>query len=325
MAGSIQQILQPIVLTKVVSRQLAAERWILQFMGMEPGGRNESIMGHGRDGSYHVYNNTRKIAKGRAPGTAAAKSVRQGMGRVPFTYPRMHDSVSLLAEEIHNLGRIADPGMRDQAGEDMIRRQTRTLAQKAGNWRAAAVMGMLRDELYIAEDGDDWYYTFTSAGSLSQINFQMPWELGTPARIRVQVIRDGVESQVINVDLKSNAPGIFNALGASIVTNSNYGLITSDSPCQKGEVCIAWLTGLGRTNKEVASGEASPLGAETLAEVKTNNMHTGGYLGKTLVDHGYIHVQSLLETLSHELGIPYLKHDDFPHALLPVEPWRREV
>ena len=58
---------------------------------------------------------------------------------------------------------------------------------------------------------------------------------------------------------------------------------------------------------------------KTLAEVKTNNLHTGKYLGKTLVDHGYIHVQSLLETLSQELGIPYLKHDDFPHELQPVE------
>ena len=74
--ASIQQILQPQVLTKVISRQMAAERWILQFMGMQPGGPNEEFFGHGRIGSYNIFNNTRLIGRGRAPGTAAAHARR---------------------------------------------------------------------------------------------------------------------------------------------------------------------------------------------------------------------------------------------------------
>jgi len=172
--ASIHQILQPITLTKVISRQMAAERWILQFMGMEPGGRNEEFYGHGRDGSYQVFNNTRQIGRGRAPGTAAAIAKRQTIGRVPITYPRMHEENPLLAEELHNLARIGDPRVRDEAGAEMIRRQTGFLAQKAANWRAAQVFGMLRDSLYVSVSGDDWYFNFTSAGSLFQINHQMP-------------------------------------------------------------------------------------------------------------------------------------------------------
>ncbi len=58
---------------------------------------------------------------------------------------------------------------------------------------------------------------------------------------------------------------------------------------------------------------------KALHEVKANNLQSGKYLGKTLVDHGYIHSQSLLETLSEDLGIPYLILEDYPHGLLPVE------
>ena len=56
-----------------------------------------------------------------------------------------------------------------------------------------------------------------------------------------------------------------------------------------------------------------------LEEVKNNNLHDGKYLGKTLADHGYIHVQSLLETLSKELSVDYLQGKDFPTESLPVE------
>jgi general secretion pathway protein E len=58
---------------------------------------------------------------------------------------------------------------------------------------------------------------------------------------------------------------------------------------------------------------------KTLEEVRSNNIHTGGYLGKTLADHGYIHTQALLETLSTELHLPYIKKEQYPKSGLPVE------
>ena len=39
---------------------------------------------------------------------------------------------------------------------------------------------------------------------------------------------------------------------------------------------------------------------KALKEVKANNIHSGTYLGKTLTDHGYIHTDTLLQTLSTE-------------------------
>ena len=55
-----------------------------------------------------------------------------------------------------------------------------------------------------------------------------------------------------------------------------------------------------------------------LEEIKHNDFQKGKYLGKVLVDHGYVHSQVILETLSQELGFPYLQAADFPKSELPV-------
>lgn len=167
-------ILRPQVLTEVVKQVVASADPILNFMGFEPGGSNEKHFGHGREGLYHIFDDSRKSAKGRAPGTPAGRSSKQPMKAVPFVYPRMHDSISLLSEFVHNLGRIDNPVLRDEAGRDMITRQTDTLSRKAANWRIAMTVGMLRDSLYFFQDGDDWYPSFTSSSALFQVNFRVP-------------------------------------------------------------------------------------------------------------------------------------------------------
>lgn len=171
---ALQTLLSPQVLTQVVSQKAAASDWLLNLFGLGPGGANERHEGHGRTGAYNIYNNVRTVAKGKAPGTAAARSRPNPMGTVPFTYPRMHDSIGLPAEVMHNLGLITDPAIRDRMGADMIRRQTNTLGQKAGNWRKAMLMGMLRNSLYVNFNGDDCNLQFTGGGGAMRINFQLP-------------------------------------------------------------------------------------------------------------------------------------------------------
>lgn len=167
-------LLRPQVLTEVVKQVVTSADPILRFMGFEPGGANERFYGHGREGVFHVFDDTRRVAKGRAPGTPAGRSEKQPMKAVPFTYPRMHDSYSLLAEFVHNLGQIGDPRMRDEAGKDMIMRQTLSLTQKASAWRIAMTVGMLRDSLYVTENGDDWFVNYESSGALFQNPYRVP-------------------------------------------------------------------------------------------------------------------------------------------------------
>jgi hypothetical protein len=172
--ASLQELLDPQVLTRVISRQAATSSWLTSLFGVGPGGRNELDFGHGRTGQYNIYNNVRTIGKVRAPGTAAGRSNPQGMSSVPFTYPRMHDSVSLLAETMNNIGRIDNPAQRDQAGERWIMQQTRTLSQRAANFRLAQLVGTLQGGMYVQKDGDDFYFSLTSGSAEFQIGDQMP-------------------------------------------------------------------------------------------------------------------------------------------------------
>lgn len=175
---ALQTLLMPQTLTKVVSQQAATSDWLINLFGCQPGGANEMNMGHGRFGQFNIYNNVRKVAKMRAPGTAAGRRAPQPMGTVMFSYPRMYDSVELLAEQLHNLGLITDPKQRDAAGANMIKRQTDTLAQLASNWRKAMLIGHLRDSLYLGMDGDDNWFTFNGSESgalpILQTNAQLP-------------------------------------------------------------------------------------------------------------------------------------------------------
>ena len=57
---------------------------------------------------------------------------------------------------------------------------------------------------------------------------------------------------------------------------------------------------------------------KALEEVKANKFQNGKFLGKVLVEHGYIHTDTLLETLAGELDKPYLKLKDYPRGNLPI-------
>jgi hypothetical protein len=170
MAAFIRDLLTPATLTKVVSQTGGDDELLLNRFGFQPGGANELDMGHGRMGTFNVYNNTRVPAKGRAPGTAAARSALQNMGTVPFTYPRQHDSIHIPMEMVANLGMIADPARRDSAAMDMIGRQTITLKKKARNWRTALTVGMLRGAAYLNVDGETNYITYTTSTGAIPIN-----------------------------------------------------------------------------------------------------------------------------------------------------------
>lgn len=141
---------------------------------MQVGGPNERSYGHGREGSYYIFNNLRSTAMETAPGMPAARRARQPVGRVPFVYPRMHEEFSLLYEEIHNLAKIDDPRARDIAGESYIARQMVGPGQRHANWRTSLLVGMLRDSLYLHESGGYWYPSYSSSGNVAQRNFQLP-------------------------------------------------------------------------------------------------------------------------------------------------------
>jgi len=174
MPNLFQDIFKPVVLTKVISQRVEATSNLLRRFGLQPGGPNEVNMGHGRLGAFHIFNNALNTAAGAAPGTAAKRLSPQNASRVPFEYPRQYSQIPLLAETLNNIGRIDDPATRDRAGAKMISLQTNYLAQLAGNWRTAMLVGMLRDSLYYIQDSDAWYWTYDAANTTGQLTTGIP-------------------------------------------------------------------------------------------------------------------------------------------------------
>jgi hypothetical protein len=88
-------------------------------------------------------------------------------------------------EELNTIAKIGDPALRDKAGIDYISRQSKTLAQKAQNWRLALLVGMLRDSLYMNFDGESTYINFSGSGM--QLSFGRP----TGNTLKLDMLGDG--------------------------------------------------------------------------------------------------------------------------------------
>jgi hypothetical protein len=222
---ALQTLLAPQNLTRVVSRQAATSSWLLNLFGIQPGGSSIENHGQDREGSYHIFNNVRSVGQVTAPGTSAGRRSAQGVGKVSFTYPRMHDSTALLAETLHNLGRIDNPAVRDRAGADMIKRQSTILGQLAANFRLAMLVGTLRDSLYIKAVDDVAYLDFAAAGGGQQIgNVAARMPNGNKAKL--------------------------NMLGTGDIIDGSWASPTTDIPGQIGKINAAFqqLCGGSLTN-----------------------------------------------------------------------------
>jgi uncharacterized protein (TIGR03437 family) len=93
-------------------------------------------------------------------------------------------------------------------------------------------------------------------GSYQQINVQVPYE--TPS-FTIQVIQ-GTNSAGATPNF-DNAPGEFfdDGTGRALVQHgSDYSLVTPANPASKGEVLIAYASGLGTVSPPVGSGYAAP-------------------------------------------------------------------
>jgi len=86
----------------------------------------------------------------------------------------------------------------------------------------------------------------------SQINAQVPWEVGGASYLNVQVIVNGLSSNLATVALAANAPGLL------LVTHAlDGGLVTSSQPATTGEYLTIYGLGLGPVTNSPGDGAAS--------------------------------------------------------------------
>lgn len=173
MAKSVGEILTSKRIIRVVSRVKKAINPIATFLGMQIGGPNRIQVG-GRKTSYDIFNNTRRIAKGRAPGVANARSKPQVVGNVDVVFPRAAETIELSDERILNLRSIGGPveGGLSSSAESYITRQEVFLGQKFNNIIEFQAAAMLRGQYVFVIQGDDLFHAFSGTGVT--IDYKIP-------------------------------------------------------------------------------------------------------------------------------------------------------
>ncbi|MCU1330654.1 MAG: hypothetical protein JWN34_6024, partial [Bryobacterales bacterium] len=97
---------------------------------------------------------------------------------------------------------------------------------------------------------------FTSPG---QVNAQIPYELEPNRPYQVIISANGALSTPDDIQISPVVPGVAAyASGTVIAQHADGSLIDENSPARGGEIAIAYLSGLGDTDNDVASGGASP-------------------------------------------------------------------
>jgi uncharacterized protein (TIGR03437 family) len=87
--------------------------------------------------------------------------------------------------------------------------------------------------------------------SSGQVNFQIPWEVGT-GPTTVTMIGNGplgTLGNTVTVNIGPVSPGIFN------ITHADFSPITASAPATGGEVLLVWANGLGAVSPAVPTGE----------------------------------------------------------------------
>lgn len=105
-------------------------------------------------------------------------------------------------------------------------------------------------------------------GIATQINAQVPWEAvptGTSAPVNVVVVRDGVSSAPMQVNVGPYSPGIFVSAGRPVAVNQDNTLAwpvgavqgVNSHPAKPGDVITIYATGIGPVDSPVADGQNS--------------------------------------------------------------------
>ena len=177
MAGEItlQQLMQTPVITRVVSRIKTPMTLFQSFFGMLPGQASTQNVS-GRYLGWDIFDKTRLIAEGRAPGTGPATVQRKAVGHVSAVAYRAHEKMTLLHEEIFRTRPLGQQfGVVDVNGQNYINRQLEYLTQRFRNSREFMISRMLRGGFGVLQTGETWVPVEKGAGTFD-IDYSMPTE-----------------------------------------------------------------------------------------------------------------------------------------------------
>jgi hypothetical protein len=192
---ALSQLLGSTRVTRVISQLKVPQSRLQAAFGCNPGGPNVNPVG-GRTTGWDIFNRTRNIAQGRAPGTGPATVKPQIVGHVTATIYRTHEKCFLDDNRLHLMRRMGqDWGVVDQRGEKYVEGQERYLAQRLRNSREFVLSRALRGSFQLYQDGDN-LIPCDSGGHVT-VDYQNPYRTtGSPNTI--------VQQKAFSVTLPGN-------------------------------------------------------------------------------------------------------------------------
>jgi uncharacterized protein (TIGR03437 family) len=147
---------------------------------------------------------------------------------------------------------------------------------------------------------------FVSAG---QVNAQVPYEVTEGDNVPVIVTVNGISSLAATVSVVAAAPGIFQfGNKRAVVQNEDYTVNNTDNPAKAGSYVVAYLTGMGRPDNPVATGNGA--GSDPLSRPRAAVSVTIGNQPAEIAFAGL--TPSFVGLTQVNLKIPNLAAGDYP-------------
>ncbi len=232
MAVSLNDLLAPQVIIDVVSRIREGQGRLGRWLGFQPNrydpdnvalsGPN-TVAGNVRNVSFRLFDYSRTIAKARAPGTGPATVAPNPVGSVNVECARFHIKIPLSYEQLGNLSPVVGPNSQiDPGGQDYLTRQETFIAWNFNNAVELMSTGMMQDNLWFQQSGDNWNPVIGDPGS--GVRFQVPFQIPSGNKSQLNMLGSG---NIITVTWSnSGAPIIKNlmAIKAAFAQLTGYAL-----------------------------------------------------------------------------------------------------
>ncbi len=202
MSASLQDLLAPQVVLRVISRLRAGRGPLASWLGFHADTYNENVTLSGpntvespggtvRNVTYRIFDHTRVPMKFSAPGSPAAVVAQNPMGQNTLSILRFHQAIPLFYEFLGNLSPMVGPNAQiDEGGQTYIGQQTTFMAEQANNAVEMMAAGMMRDSLYAIFSGNNILPSFT-APVLPQVGFQIPFNIPAGNKNQLNMLGTG--------------------------------------------------------------------------------------------------------------------------------------
>jgi hypothetical protein len=201
MAVSLHELLQPQVILRVVSRIRPGQGRLGRWLGFQTSkydpervsltGPN-TVQGDTRYATFRIFDATRTVAQGRAPGTGPATIPVNPVGSVPVSCARFHMKIPLSYEELGNLSPIIGPNsVIDPGGQNYVQRMIGHIARRFNNVVELMASGMLQDNLFLNYQGDNIVATIGQLTGTNAFGFQVPFQVPAGNKSQLNMLGSG--------------------------------------------------------------------------------------------------------------------------------------